>query len=124
MTLSRRMVIDSLFAASAPVTAEELSRGLQLELTSVYRTLERLEELGVVHHMHFGHGAGLYALRRAGGAHEYLYCEICGTVTTLETAQLDDFRRDLREAHGFVARFDHFPMMGVCAACAGAPPTS
>ena len=38
------------------------------DLASVYRNLEHLEELGVVRHVHFGHGPGLYALPAAASA--------------------------------------------------------
>ena len=47
------------------------ARDPSLERTSVYRNLERLEALGVVSHVHVGHGPGLYALAR-GGDQEYL----------------------------------------------------
>jgi Fur family transcriptional regulator, ferric uptake regulator len=129
-----RLVIEGLFAADGPVSAERLAEGAAtggpaLELTSVYRNLERLESLGVVSHVHVGHGAGLYALAR-GSDREYLVCERCGRVTGVEPAALDEVRETVRRVFGYHARFRHFPIHGHCAECAralekagaGAPP--
>jgi Fur family ferric uptake transcriptional regulator len=111
-------VIDALFEADGPVSAEHIAgRRPRLELTSVYRNLERLEALGVVSHVHVGHGPGLYALAR-GSDREYLTCDCCGRVTTVEPAALDEVRDVLHERFGHHARFSHFPIHGLCADCA------
>ncbi len=124
VSVPARLVIEALFAAEGPVSAERLAEGLgsrapALELTSVYRNLERLEQLGVVSHVHVGHGAGLYALAR-GRDREYLVCERCGRVTGVDPAALDVVREQLRLAFGHHARFRHFPIHGHCADCARA----
>jgi Fur family transcriptional regulator, ferric uptake regulator len=116
-----RAVVAALFAADGPVTAERIAEGAdrggeRLELTSVYRNLERLQRLGVVTHVHVGHGAGLYVLAR-GEAREYLVCERCGRVTTVAPAQLDAVRVVVRDTFGYEARFGHFPIHGLCGAC-------
>ena len=68
LSVPRRMVLEALFAAEGPVSAETIAGELRLELTSVYRNLEHLEALGVARHVHLGHGPGLYALRGRGRA--------------------------------------------------------
>ena len=67
---------DALFETDTAVTAEQITErpGERLELTSVYRNLERLERLGVVSHVHVGHGAGLYSLMNRPDR-EYQVCE-------------------------------------------------
>ena len=78
----RRLVLEALFAADGPVSAQQLSGELEIDITSVYRNLEVLERFGVVRHVHLAHGAGLYVL--AGRAvSEYLYCERCATVAVV-----------------------------------------
>jgi Fur family transcriptional regulator, ferric uptake regulator len=116
-----RMVLEALFAADAPVSAEQLAAeaNAPLELTTVYRNLERLEQLGAVRHVHAGHGPGLYALAR-GGEREYLACERCGRVIAVPPAELDAVRTQLRDQFGFSARFSHFPIVGRCERCADA----
>jgi Fur family ferric uptake transcriptional regulator len=119
----RRAVLELLFAADAPVSAEELARGLtergdEHDLSSVYRTLEYLEQLGVARHVHIGHGPGLFALV-GGGEREYLACERCGRVTAVDPAALDPVRDQIRSTFGYRARFSHFPIIGLCDRCAG-----
>jgi Fur family ferric uptake transcriptional regulator len=116
LTTPRRQVLEALFAADAPVSAEQIA-GTAIDLTSVYRNLERLEELGVVRHVHFGHGPSLYALV-GQGEREYLVCEACGAVTAVEPARLDAARAAIRAELGYEARFTHFAVHGLCGACA------
>jgi Fur family ferric uptake transcriptional regulator len=122
---ARRAVLEALFAAKEPVSAEFVAGGLggkrpKLELTSVYRTLESLEEIGAVRHLHVGHGPGLYVLT-GGESHEYLVCESCGRVTTVPSSELDSLRRQIDKRFGLQPRFSHFPMFGLCADCQGRP---
>lgn len=118
LSTARRLVLETLFAADGPVSAEHISRHLPLELSSVYRNLELLESHGLVRHMHLGHGPGLYALR-GGGEQEYLYCEHCGAVSAVGPRELDLVREHIRQRFGYEARFSHFPIVGTCSACAG-----
>ena len=111
-----RAVLGELFAADGPISAEAIAGG-RLDPTSVYRNLERLEQLGVVRHVHAGHGPGLYALAR-GGDREYLVCERCRRVVSVDPSELDGVRQELRERFGLNARFSHFPIHGLCADCA------
>ena len=121
LTRPRRQVLEALFAAAGLVSAEQIADGTiggcEIELTSVYRNLERLEELGVVRHVHLGHGPGLYGLV-GEGEREYLVCEACGEVMAAEPEQLDRARAVIRETLGFDARFTHFPIHGLCTRCA------
>ncbi len=54
------------------------------------------------------------------GEREYVYCEGCGAVRTVAPQELDRVRDLIREGFGFEARFTHFPIVGLCAACADA----
>jgi Fur family transcriptional regulator, ferric uptake regulator len=122
---SRRLVLEALFDADGPVSAERIAEGLggkrtKAELTSVYRTLERLEELGVVRHVHIGHGPGLYALV-GHGEHAYLACENCHRIKAVEVDELDSVSGEIRERFGYDARFTHFAILGLCADCSDGP---
>ena len=122
LSAARRLVLEALFAAEGPVTAERLAGGLDgrvppSDLASLYRNLETLQALGLVGHVHMGHGPGRYAL---AGAHaqEYVSCERCGAYATVPPDALDGVRIAVREACGYSARFTHFPIVGLCPACA------
>jgi len=122
VSAARRLVLEALFAADGPVSAEDIADGLggrltPLDLASTYRNLETLGAVGLVHHIHLGHAAGLYALA-SGGQREYLACERCGELRTVDAAQLEGVRAEVRRHFGYEARFGHFPIMGRCATCA------
>jgi Fur family transcriptional regulator, ferric uptake regulator len=122
VSASRRLVLETLYATDEPLTAEQIANGLDgrmpsSDLTSVYRNLEKLEEIGLVRHFHIGHGPGLYA--RAGTARrEFLLCDLCGSLRALSPDALDPVRELIRERFGHDARFDHFPIGGLCERCA------
>lgn len=121
LSAPRRLVLEALFAAEGPISAEYIAQSREgrpaLELTSIYRTLEQLEELGAVRHVHIGHGPGMYALVGAQET-EYLACERCDRVTSVDSSRLDPVRAQLRELFGYEVRFAHFPAMGLCQSCA------
>jgi Fe2+ or Zn2+ uptake regulation protein len=120
---ARRLVIEALFAADRPLTAEEIAAGLEgwlpsSDLASVYRNLDTLEELGLVRHFHVGHGPGRYALASASEL-EFVSCEQCGAFETVPPGSLDAARELIERETGYRARFSHFPIVGTCANCAG-----
>jgi Fur family ferric uptake transcriptional regulator len=123
---ARRIVLQALYAAGEPLTAERIAGGLDgrlpvSDIASVYRNLETLEEIGLVRHVHLGHGAGLYALT-SDGTREHLLCDRCGAVTSVDPSRLDAVRELIRAETGFEANFTHFPIAGLCPECARAHP--
>ena len=116
---ARRVVLEALYATDAPLRAEQIADGFGAlpvsDLASVYRNLETLERLGLVQHVHLGHGPGRYV--RAGREREYLVCERCGANVAVPPEQLDGVRHAVAAATGFQARFSHFPIVGVCGDC-------
>lgn len=120
-TGARRVVLEALFAVDHPVSAEEIAAGLEgvlpvSDLGSVYRNLETLERLGLVRHVHFGHGAGLYELTRAE-QNEYALCERCRRVSAVPAGELDGARALIGRVLGIEPRFTHFPLVGLCRRC-------
>jgi Fur family ferric uptake transcriptional regulator len=118
---ARRLVIEALFAAERPLTAEEIAAGLEgwlpsSDLASVYRNLITLEEIGLVWHVHAGHGPGLYALASAGDP-AFVGCERCGALEAVPPGRLDGVRALIEHETGYRARFSHFPLVGTCADC-------
>jgi Fur family transcriptional regulator, ferric uptake regulator len=125
VTVARRLVLEALSAATKPLSAEELAAGAgglvpESDLASVYRNLELLEELGLVRHVHLGHGPGLYELARTA-PREYLICERCGEVQALSAAELDEVRAVVERSFGLEPRFTHFPLVGLCRRCRATP---
>jgi Fur family ferric uptake transcriptional regulator len=121
---ARRLVLEALFAADGPMSADQIAGGIGgrvpcSDVASVYRNLETLEEVGLVSHVHLGHGPGLYALNH-DGEREWLTCERCGDFRAVDPAGLDAARAAIHAAFGYQASFAHFPVVGLCADCQGA----
>jgi Fur family transcriptional regulator, ferric uptake regulator len=119
---SRRQVLEALYAANAPVTADEIAGGLGGRLphcddASVYRTLELLERMGLVRHVHLGHGPGRYA-PASGAERDYFVCERCHEVRAADPRALEPVREAIARAFGWRVRFSHFPIAGLCPRCA------
>jgi Fur family transcriptional regulator, ferric uptake regulator len=119
VTTARRLLLEALWEASEPLSAEELAERLEgrSDLGSVYRNLEALERLGLIRHVHLGHGPGLYA-RIGLGPLEYLLCDSCGRHLAVDPSELDGIRDEIRARFGYEARFGHFPITGLCPRCA------
>jgi Fur family ferric uptake transcriptional regulator len=119
---ARRLVLEALYAADAPISAEQIADGLagrlpRSDLASVYRNLETLEQVGLVRHCHLGHGPGLY-MPTGAREREYLVCDSCNAVMAVEPSEMDAVRTLIHERFGYEARFSHFPILGLCADCA------
>lgn len=118
VTESRRAVVAALVEADGHVTADDLARAVHP--STVYRTLDALERLGVVDHVHLGHGRAVYHL--ADERHQHLVCEACGHVIEVPDALFASLARRIRQDYGFRIRPEHFAVLGQCEACAGSMP--
>lgn len=121
VSTSRRALLQVLFDADSPLSVEQLAaRSVPpLDVPSTYRTLERLEHVGLVRHVHLGHGPGLYELT-SESEREYAWCESCGKAASLVPDKLDDARAAIERSIGYRPRFSHFPLVGLCAECISA----
>jgi Fur family ferric uptake transcriptional regulator len=119
LSLPRLLVLEALFEAAGPVSAERIARRLKLVPTSVYRNLEALERHGLLRHVHLGHGPGLYTLVRHG-AREFLYCPECDVARTVAPDLLDPLRAHVKRRFGYDVSFTHFALVGRCDQCSSA----
>ena len=97
-------------------TPEQISESVPgVDVTTVYRNLEVLEELGFVRHAHLGHGAASY--RPAEDDHIHVVCHTCGSVVDAPADLVDALESQLRTDRGFVLDRSHFTVFGSCANC-------
>ena len=120
MTTPRRLLVRCLFEASGHRTAEELAAEIQthapdVSISTVYRNLEELERLGVVVHLHLGHGPATYHL--ATEAHGHLVCRKCEIQVEIADGFFADLRRRAIADFGFAIDPRHFAVIGLCATC-------
>jgi Fur family ferric uptake transcriptional regulator len=116
MTTQREQVLQAVHALGH-ATPERISESVSgVDLTTVYRTLELLEDLGLVRHTHLGHGAPSY--RPAADEHIHVVCHTCGSVVDAEPGLVDGLAERLRADSGFQLDRSHFTVFGRCGSCA------
>jgi Fur family ferric uptake transcriptional regulator len=125
VTVDRRAVVEALEAGEDHLTAEQLAevvweRHPDINLATVYRTLELLERLEIAFHVHLGHGPSRWHF--AGDVHHHLVCDECNRVVEIPDSTFDPLRRRLLDDTGFVIDPHHFSLSGLCQACAAKAP--
>lgn len=118
---ARRVILEALVAAGGHRTAEELAADIHaghpdIHQTTVYRNLERFEDLGVAYHTHLGHGPAQWHL--SASRHQHLVCEHCGAVIEAEPDILEALQTTLHDRLGFELNLRHFAIAGSCRTCA------
>jgi Fur family ferric uptake transcriptional regulator len=86
-----------------------------IDLTTIYRTLETLEQIGVLAHTHLGHGAASYRL--AEDDHVHVVCHRCLSVIDVPPDIADTLAARLLDERGFSLDRSHFTVFGTCASC-------
>lgn len=120
MTPQRQMVLDAVrhlgHGTPEAVCTHVQRTAPAVNISTVYRTLDLLEEIGVLRHTHLGHGAPTYSADEH--PHVHLVCHRCEAVTEIAPATLAPLTAALADAHGFTLDPSHLALSGVCAACA------
>ncbi|MGW4649235.1 Fur family transcriptional regulator [Kitasatospora sp. NPDC004289] len=120
LTPQRQLVLEAVdrldHATPDDILHEVRKTASGINISTVYRTLELLEELRLVSHAHLGHGAPSYHL---AGRHHHLHlvCRDCDSVIETDTAIAAPLVESLRAAHGFDTDLKHFAIFGRCADC-------
>ena len=121
VTTGRRAILETFLGIGGHVTAEALTARVQatqpdVHESTVYRFLDELERLGVVDHVHLGHGPAVYHL--ASDAHHHLVCDRCGAVVEVAESVFAELRSHLADEFGFALHPRHFAVTGRCRECA------
>jgi len=111
---TRTAVIAAVRAQPSAFTADELAGAVpDVHVSTVYRTLALLEEIGAVRHVHLSHGPARY--EHAGSAEvRHLVCEICDRHVAVPLDVFDPVRDRLAADYSFVLDGSHFAIVGRC----------
>lgn len=123
-TSQRRAVIDVLARTDGHVTGSELiERCRRIDPatipSTVYRTLDVLEELGLVRHGHGADGREEFHVRPES-EHGHLYCSACAGRWEIPPADARIVVDALQASGGFEVDLSHVTVVGRCSACAAA----
>ena len=122
LTAQRQLVLEAVYslghATPDQVHTAIASKVAGVNITTVYRTLELLEDLGLVTHTHLSHGSPTY--HAVGGEqHVHLVCRDCGGIDEVSPRLLQGLVGALAADRGFQVDVGHVALFGLCARCAG-----
>ena len=121
ITDARRAVVEAVegsMCALTPVEVYDLARRKYpaLGLVTVYRTLEKLEELHLIQRVH--QPQGCQAFISAGEGHQHLLlCQTCGQVEFFDGDDLDLLTKAIAKKTGYQIREHWLQLFGLCASC-------
>lgn len=120
LTPQRRVVLEAVEQLGHATPDEVLAQARQalpeLSLSTVYRNLEVLEELGLVRHAHLSDRAPTYH-SIGGHEHFHLVCRGCGSVISVGPSALAGLVDWLDREHGFEPDIGHLTVFGRCGGC-------
>jgi Fur family ferric uptake transcriptional regulator len=120
LTPQRQLVLAAVtelgHATPESVHAWITERASGVNISTVYRTLELLEGLGLVSHAHLSHGAPTYHAADQP-PHIHLICRHCGKITEVEPSVVEPLLSRLTSEHGFTADVGHLTVFGACKEC-------
>ncbi|MCC6675421.1 MAG: transcriptional repressor [Thermomicrobiales bacterium] len=120
-TPQRLMILSVLQDASRHLTADEVFQQLgptcpALNRSTVYRTLERFRDAGIVSETDLGGGVRVYEVL-AGHRHHHLICHQCNDMIEMDDDAVEAMRVLIRARYGFEPRIDHLAIWGICPEC-------
>ena len=122
LTPQRQLVLEAVarlgHATPEDIATEVRQTATGVNISTVYRTLELLEELGLVQHTHLGHGAPTYSVASEDD-HVHLVCRDCGAIDEAPPGLVAPIVEELARTRGFQVDVGHFAVFGRCQACAG-----
>ena len=123
LTPQRMMIVSAMEGSDDHISAEEIyaqvaAKYPNVNISTVYRTLELLKKLGLVYEIDLGEGRIRYHAE-GSGHHHHLVCQSCGKVIDIDEATLSSLRDILLRDYYFKAELRHVGIFGLCEDCRG-----
>lgn len=121
LTPQRLSILSILRHADSHLTAAEILDRVKetypyIDISTVYRTMSALKDLGLVSETDMGSGEHSYEWT-VPEPHHHLICRECGLEISLDHRYLEAIERRLLDDYGFEAELAHFAIFGTCRAC-------
>jgi Fur family ferric uptake transcriptional regulator len=121
ITRQRAIILQALCELKAHASADKVYDRVTLhrrdvDLSTVYRTLETLHNVGIVSRTDLGRGCAEYEIV-GEQPHHHLVCQHCGCMIELDDAYLAPVAEDIRQDFGFDPVSSHFAIFGICQSC-------
>jgi Fur family ferric uptake transcriptional regulator len=123
VTPQRAVILETVAHMQGHIAAQQVfelagERLPGLNLATVYRTLDTMEEAGLVDKLSLGSGTDRYSLRDSSHPHGHLVCNCCGAIVELGPELLEEMAHTVQATTGHQIDYAHLTLPGVCKACA------
>ncbi len=120
VTPQRRLVLQALVDAQPHPSADDVAQRVEavapeIHLSTVYRTLNTLTDLGVISHVHLDHGRSVYHF--SDDARPHLVCRSCSRVDHVDASTFERLHSLIDRSTGFDLDRGHFAWSGRCPDC-------
>ncbi|MEJ5224283.1 MAG: Fur family transcriptional regulator [Anaerolineales bacterium] len=121
LTEARRAVVQIIATSGRALTPIEVydaarSKHPALGLVTVYRTLEKLEELHLIQRVHQPNSCQAFVSAAHGHEH-LLLCQRCGRVTFFSGDDLDELTHAIAAKTGYQINEHWLQLFGLCSQC-------
>jgi Fur family transcriptional regulator, ferric uptake regulator len=121
VTGQRRVLLEIIRARGEHLDAEELyrlarQRYPRLNLSTVYRTLSLLRDLGLIDEVHLGEDHHHYEIKPSA-VHHHLICLGCGLVQEFSSLLAEELAASVAREHDFEIHGVQIDLTGFCARC-------
>lgn len=124
ITPQRAIIFEAIETMEGHITAEQIFAKVKkvnsyINLATIYRTLELLQDLNLMTQTNLGQGKTFFALQNHC-SHHHLVCEACGCIEEFCDDVLEPVRLKLADQYDFEAHTDHISIFGLCSRCRSA----
>lgn len=124
LTPQREMVLSVLHEIEGFATADEIYERVSnfsssVDISTVYRTLELLQDFHLVASVDPRDGQRRYELLGIHGQHFHLVCRSCGKIIGVEPQAIEAFAEKVKVEYGFEIDLEHLSVPGLCQGCSG-----
>jgi len=121
LTPQRAMILSIIEESDRHISAEEIyaqvaARYPQVNISTVYRTLELLKQLGLIYETDLSEGRVRYH-PEGKGHHHHLVCQNCGAIIDIDESALAGLKDVLLHQYDFSAQLRHLAIFGLCGNC-------
>ena len=121
LTTPRRAVVEIIAKSQRVLSPAEVFKQARkkypaLGLVTVYRTLEKLEELGLIQRVHQPGGCHTFIAAAQGHQH-LLICQQCGLAEYFGGDNLDGLMSSIGKTSGYAIKEHWLQLFGLCAEC-------
>jgi Fur family transcriptional regulator, ferric uptake regulator len=119
-TQPRIKILEVLDKSLQPLTASEVHDKvlpLDIDLATVYRTLNKLADAGVLNRIEFGDEFSRFEYARVAKHHHHIVCSECGKVSEINLCNLDAIANDISKSTGFTHIQHQVVFRGWCERC-------